>query len=134
MTLPRNKFIGFDSLLHELERLSNHTQDPYPPHNVIKLDETQTIIEVAVAGFNNADLEIELKDDVLTIIGSKKPKFGDSAYIYKGISAKRFVKSFRLSEHIEVVEATVVDGILSIILLKVPKEKLSKKINIKTHK
>lgn len=133
--LPRNRFIGFDHILQELERISTHSKDVYPPHDVIKLDDTTTLIEVAVAGFSSADLEIELKDNVLTVIGVKAPKFEDAAYIHKGISTKRFIKSFRLSEYTEVTGATITDGILSIsVSVKVPEEKLPKIIPIHTDK
>lgn len=134
-TLPRTRFIGFDNLWRELDRLSAHPNELYPPHNVIKLDDTTTLIELAVAGFNQKDLSIELKDNILTVNGNKSRRHEDSAYVHRGISTKSFSKSFRLSEYTEVTRATITDGILSInVSVKVPEEKLPKLIPIDTDK
>jgi molecular chaperone IbpA len=134
-TLPRTRFIGFDHILRELDRISSHPNEVYPPHNVIKLDDTTTLIELAVAGFNKDDLAIELKDNVLTVNGDKTHRYPDSAYVHRGISTKKFSKSFRLSEYTEVTGATITDGILNVsVSVKVPEEKLPKLIPIHTDK
>lgn len=133
--LPRTRFIGFDHLLRELDRISAHSNDIYPPHNVIKLDEATTLIELAVAGFSKDDLTIELKDNILTISGDSNHRYDDGAYVHRGISTKRFSKSFRLSEYTEVTGATITDGILGVsVSVKLPKEKLPKLIPIQTDK
>jgi molecular chaperone IbpA len=132
-TFPRTRFIGFDHLLRELDRISAHSKDVYPPHNVIKLDEATTLIDVAVAGFSKDDLTIELKDNILTISGQKNHDYDDVAYVHRGISNKRFSKSFRLSEYTEVTGANITDGILSVsVSVKLPEEKLPKVIPIQT--
>lgn len=134
-TLSRTRFIGFDSFLAELDRLSAHPNDVYPPHNVIKLDDSSTLIELAVAGFSKEELTIEIKDNVLTVTGAKATRHPDASYVHRGISTKKFSKSFRLSEYTEVTKATIVDGILNVsISVKVPQEKLPKLIPIETDK
>lgn len=133
--LPRTRFIGFDHILRELDRISAHSNEVYPPHDIIKLDEATTLIEMAVAGFSKEELKIELKDNLLTVTGEKKARYNDAAYVHKGISTKKFSKSFRLSEYTEVTGANITDGILSVsVSVKVPEEKLPKVIPIHTDK
>jgi molecular chaperone IbpA len=134
-TLPKTRFIGFDHILKELDRISLHPNDLYPPHNVIKLNDSTTLIELALAGFNKADLSIELKDNILTVSGDRNQRYDDAAYVHRGISTKRFSKSFKLSEYTEVTGATFTDGILSVnVSVRVPEEKLPRIIPIHTDK
>ena len=134
-TLPRTRFIGFDHILRELDRISSHSNEVYPPHDIIKLDDATTLIEMAVAGFSKDELKIELKDNVLTVTGEKIARYNDAAYVHKGISTKKFNKSFRLSEYTEVTGANITDGILSVsVSVRVPEEKLPKVIPIHTDK
>jgi molecular chaperone IbpA len=134
-TLPKTRFIGFDHLMKELDKISSHSNDMYPPHNIIKIDEDTTIIELAVAGFSENELRIELQDNILTISGDKASKYKTAEYIHRGISTKRFSKSFRLSEYTEVTGATIAAGILTVsVSIKLPEEKLPKIISILTDK
>ena len=110
---PRASFVGFDHLFNELERTAQHAHDHYPPHNIIKLDETNFLIEVAVAGFSKDDIEIEVKDQILSV-SAEKQRDSEREYVHKGISAKRFMRTFRLSEYVEVKGADIIDGILAI--------------------
>ena len=130
---PRAGFIGFDHLFNELERVhSKANNSGYPPHNVIKESETEFIIQVAVAGFKESQIDIEVKDGFLNISGdSTEPEEGVVDYIHKGISSKRFSRTFRLSEHVEVTGAALQDGILVIHLeYVVPEELRPRKILI----
>ena len=68
---PRNAFLGFDHLFDELERVTNHAKDSYPPHNVVKYDDMKYDIELAIAGFSKDDIDIELKDHVLSVKGER---------------------------------------------------------------
>ena len=124
--------IGFDRMFEELNRtFANSRQDNYPPHNVVKLDDTHYVIEVAVAGFAEDEIDVELKENVLTVRGEQSKKEQEVEYLHKGISARNFVRTFPLAEHIEVRGATVKNGILSILLeLVVPEEEKAKKIAI----
>jgi molecular chaperone IbpA len=128
---PRNVFLGFDHIFNELDNISKHAQDSYPPHNVVKEDELQYVLELAVAGFKQDDISIELKDHILTIEGSREKRRDQEKYIHKGISARKFKKSFRLSEYTEVVGAKLEDGILAIGLeVVLPEEKRPQMIKI----
>tara|TARA_B100002019_G_scaffold288652_1_gene302686 strand:+ start:135 stop:614 length:480 start_codon:yes stop_codon:yes gene_type:complete len=133
--LPRNVFLGFDHIFNELENITNHAQDSYPPHNVVKENDLQYVLELAVAGFKQDDIKIELKDHILTVEGGREKRRDQHKYIHKGISARKFKKSFRLSEYTEVHGADLTDGILSINLeVVLPKEKRPQMITINGHK
>ena len=129
--LPRTAFIGFDHIFDELERISTHAKDTYPPHNIVKSDNTTYEIELAIAGFVQTDIVIELKDNVLTVTGDRAPRRPETQYIHRGISTRKFIKSFRLSEYTEVTGAHLRDGILKITLQVVlPEEKTPMVIKI----
>jgi molecular chaperone IbpA len=126
---PRSAFVGFDHLFDELDRVARHANDNYPPHNIVKTDETKYVIELAVAGFSRNELDIEVKDRSLTVTGNHENRGRE--YIHKGISAKKFSKTFRLSEYVQVNGADLVDGILAIELeVVVPEEMRPRKIEI----
>ena len=121
---PRNAFLGFDHLFDELENITNHAKDTYPPHNVVKDGDMKYDIELAIAGFSKDDISIELKDHVLTITGDREARRDQNKYVHKGISGRKFVKSFRLSEYAEVNGADLTDGILTVSIEVVLPEKM----------
>ena len=125
--------IGFDNIFEELNRTfaNSKTEGNYPPHNIIKLDDTHYVIEVAVAGFAQNEIDVELKENVLTVKGEQDKDQEEIEYLHKGISARNFVRTFPLAEHIEVRGATVKNGILAVALEQViPEEDKPKKIQI----
>lgn len=121
-TWPRSAFIGFERVFEELERArngnSNYTNNTYPPHNVIRIDDDNYEIELAVAGFDESDIEVTYKDNVLSIEGNKDSR-EQTEYVHQGISNRKFTKTFNLSEHIEIRGADLVNGILSVRLERV---------------
>ena len=126
---PRSSFVGFDHLFNELEFTAKHAQDHYPPHNIIKTSDQDYLIEMAVAGFSKDELSVEVKDRTLTVMGEHVSKGRD--FIHRGISTKKFKRTFRLSEHVNVNGADIQDGILAIELQYViPEEMRPRKINI----
>ena len=126
---PRSAFVGFDHLFDELDRVAKQAQDNYPPHNIVKVDEHNYLIELAVAGFARDELEIEVKDRTLTVHGEHKNRGRE--YLHKGISARKFNRTFRLSEYVQVTGADLVDGILAIQLeVIIPDEMRPRKIEI----
>ena len=128
---PRNAFLGFDHIFDQLENIHRHAKDHYPPHNVVKESEMKYTLEMAVAGFKKDHIDIELKEGVLTIKGNRPARREQDKYVHKGISARNWEKSFRLSEYTEVTGADLVDGILTVNLeVILPKEKQPRKINI----
>ena len=131
---PRNAFLGFDHIFDALQDIHVHANDGYPPHNVVKIDgEVPSYsIEMAVAGFSKKDISIEVKEHILTIKGNREKRRENDAYVHKGISNRKFEKSFRLSEYTEVTGADMTDGILTVNLeVILPEEKQPRTINIK---
>ena len=130
-TYPRSGFIGFDHIFDQLENIHKHAKDHYPPHNVVKEDEFKFTLELAVAGFKQEHIDIEVNDGVLTIKGDRPARREQNKYVHKGISARNWKKSFRLSEYTEVNGADLQDGILTVSLeVVLPKEKQPRKILI----
>lgn len=128
---PRNAFLGFDHIFDQLENIHKHAKDTYPPHNVVKEEELKYSLELAVAGFKQEHIDIEVKDHVLTIAGNRPARRNQDMYVHKGISARNWKKSFRLSEYTEVSGADLVDGILTVKLeVVLPEEKRPRKISI----
>jgi len=105
----------------------------YPPYNVIRISDDEYFMEFAVAGFKKSEISITTNNDALYIKGEKKDPVQDDhpAYIYKGIAARKFARSFKLPEYFEVTSAKSLDGILSIHLERnIPEEKKPKSIKI----
>ena len=128
---PRNAFLGFDHIFDELERVTTHAKDTYPPHNVVKYDNNKYDIELAVAGFSKKDISIELKEHILTIQGERGPRRDQDLYVHKGISSRKFERQYRLSEYAEVTGADLTDGILTVsVEVILPEEKRPRMINI----
>jgi molecular chaperone IbpA len=124
--------IGFTREVDRLNTLhKNNSSVSYPPYNVIKFDEDTYSLDLAVAGFDKDDLDISVKDNNLIIKGDKKPVEEDGEYVYRGIATRKFTRSFALGEYMEVAEANVKNGILSVYILRVvPEEKKPKQISI----
>lgn len=135
LTFPQNPFmVGFDQLFNDIERMHTVTTETYPPHNLVKVDDDKYLIAMAIAGFSKADVDITLENNILTVMSIKEKDEieTDINYLHKGISDRRFKKTFRLSEHVEVTGAWMDNGILTIQLTRViPEEMKPKKIDIK---
>jgi|TARA_R110001632_G_scaffold228843_1_gene364416 molecular chaperone IbpA len=130
--VPRSLFLGFEGLFDDLERIhsSARSGDNYPPHNVVKVDDENFLIELAVAGFTENDLNVEVKEGILKIAGDIKDQ-GNNEYVHKGISSRRFEKSFRISEFVVIDDADLRNGILVVkARVEFPEEKRPRKINI----
>jgi len=134
MTFTLDKYmpytIGFDSFFNTLDSITGTDVKGYPHYNIKKLDDNKWSIELALAGFSKDDIEIEVKDNVMTINGELKEE--NNEYVYKGISSRKFSKSFTLAEFTECESAKMENGILSIILEKnIPEDKKPQKVKIK---
>lgn len=108
--------IGFDHLASILDQLSGlEGENGFPPYNIERLGENAYRISMAVAGFGESDLDIEVKEGMLTIRG-KKAEGGEKPreYIHQGIAARNFERRFRLAEHVEVAGAMLENGLLHI--------------------
>jgi molecular chaperone IbpA len=122
--------VGFDHLFSMLDQASD-ASNGYPPYNIERLDETHYGISVAVAGFADKDLSVEVKDGVLTVTGKREDVQGKTAYLYQGIAGRAFERRFQLAEHVEVRDAKLENGLLHISLERiVPEEKKPRRIAI----
>lgn len=105
--------LGFDHFERTLDRISKASAEGYPPYNVEQLGEDDLRITLAVAGFGLEDLEIQLEDNQLTVRG-KQQDDPNRVFLYRGIAARQFQRSFVLAEGIEVTGANLDNGLLSI--------------------
>jgi molecular chaperone IbpA len=115
---------GFDNIFDQINRsLMNSTSNAYPPYNIIRTSENQYSIEVAVAGFAEDELSVDLKNGVLNISGETKTVNDSREFLFRGISSRRFLRTFTLADNVEVKSAKVKNGILTVSLYQVvPKE------------
>ena len=132
-TLPKFA-IGFDRMFEELARTQEKLNNTnYPPYNIVRLAETEYAIEVAVAGFEEDELDVEVIDGELVIKGETKSDTVDHRagnYLHQGIAARNFVRTFALPDNSEVNGATVKNGILTVnVVVHIP-ESTKKKIAI----
>ena len=126
---PPASFVGFESLFDELQKASTHQGNNYPPHNIVKIDDDQYVVELAIAGFSMDEIDITVERDKLNIKGVQESQ--DRQYLYKGISEKKFNRTFKLAEHVIVSDALLENGILKITLeMKIPEELKPRKIKI----
>ena len=133
--------IGFDNIFDELMRINvQQANTNYPPYNIVKHDEDHFAIEVAVAGFQEGDIDITVEKNILTIKGIQQVKVYhenelEPEYLHRGISARNFTRTFTLADHVEVVSAKAENGILKIELERqVPEEQKPKTIAITYNK
>lgn len=114
-----NQFIGFDSILTRMQSSSFPTLVKYPPCNVVKENDGTYSVELAVAGFKREELEVSISNNELMITGKHEENNESSAeprYIYRGLSQRNFLRTFPLTENVDVIGATLDDGILRITL------------------
>lgn len=112
--LYRNS-IGLDSIFDSLLGRLDHNQSNYPPYNIVKSDDDNYIIEIAVAGFAQGDIDIQVKEGELIITGAKSDE-DDTQYLHHGIGTRKFTRTFNLAEYVEVKSADVENGVLKIAL------------------
>ena len=128
--------VGFDRLSRLLEASS--LADPgtaYPPYNIIKLDEDNYRISMAVAGFSEADLDITAKENQLIVSGKTAERVtpDGAVYLHRGIAKRAFERRFQLADHIRVVGASMENGLLTVELVReIPEQMKPRKIDINT--
>jgi|TARA_R110002124_G_scaffold241241_1_gene406497 molecular chaperone IbpA len=126
-------FVGFERIHDRMNQFNDtlsKNAPSYPPYNIHK-DDDQYIIEMAVAGFTEDDIDIEVQDDVLKVVGSASTSTNSSSYLHRGIANRGFTRNFNLAETIEVKSASLINGMLQICLENiVPENKKPRKVNI----
>lgn len=127
--------VGFDrlpSLLEAVSRLDEATLG-YPPYNIEKLDEDSYRITMAVAGFTEDDLSIELRENTLTISGRQQQDDSNKTYLHRGIAGRAFQRNFQLAEYVKVIGAHLQNGLLNIDLVReLPEAMKPRQIRIET--
>ena len=132
--------IGFDDMFEQFENMLGNggmtMQSNYPPYNIRKTGKDNYSIEVALAGFNKKDVEVEFEDNLLTVrtkqFNKSQENNEDGEIIHKGISQRQFARSFTIAEDVKVNSAELKDGLLTISCEKVvPEYKKKKLIEIK---
>lgn len=126
--------VGFDrlaSLLDGALQQHNHSNG-YPPYNIESVEDNEYAITLALAGFEEADLDIQTERGVLTIRGKKaSDEKTERNYLYQGIATRTFERKFQLADHVEVVDAQLKNGMLTIKLIKeIPEAMKPKRITI----
>lgn len=122
--------IGIDSLFDRIvSQIDNSVQsnNNYPPFNIIKVTDDHYQVQVAVAGFEQGEVEVTFHDGQLTITGERREPENVVNYLHRGISARKFVRSWPVSEYVEVEGAVVKDGILTVDLKRHVPESLKPK-------
>ena len=126
-------FIGFDRALDtwsHAQTVSSATN--YPPYNVIKVDEDNFVVELAVAGFAKTDIDLSTADGKLIVKGELSTEDNDSKFIHRGIAARKFTREWALGEYMEVKAAELKDGMLKIDIVRIlPEDKKPKTIKFK---
>ena len=123
--------IGFDSMFNRLMNFPTQQDSGYPPYNIRKVDEYNYVIELALAGFSESDIEVEVKDGTLTVRSKEDKSTDESQYVHRGIARRSFSRTWTLSDDMIVKGAEFNNGLLNISLEKVvPEEKKPRLIPI----
>ncbi|MCG8508629.1 MAG: Hsp20 family protein [Rhodospirillales bacterium] len=127
--------VGFDRMqrLIESSLRADESSQSYPPYNIEVTGDDAYQISMAVAGFGEEDLDITVKENSLVISGKARKPENEVSYLYRGIAGRSFDRRFHLADHIKVVDARLVNGILTVDLVReIPEEMKPRKIAIST--
>ncbi len=124
-------FIGFDRLADSLEAAYRSEANGYPPYNIERTAENAYRISMAVAGFGNDDLDVEVRENIMTVRGGKKDEPEKREFLYRGIATRNFERKFQLADYVVVKAAALKDGLLHIDLAReVPEAMKPRRIDI----
>lgn len=129
--------VGFDQIADLMDRVltTEGTQPTYPPYNIEKLDDDSYRISIAVAGFSENDLTVEVRENALIVSARKAENDGERTYLHRGIATRAFERRFHLADHVQVTGASHVDGMLHIDLVReVPEALKPRQISIASSK
>jgi molecular chaperone IbpA len=108
--------VGFDRLADLLDSAAADGAAGYPPYNIERTDENAYRVEIAVAGFRPEELNIEVKENLLTVTGRKAANDEPRRFLHRGLAERNFERKFQLADYVVVTEANLADGLLSIAL------------------
>ncbi len=124
--------IGFDRLTEALESANRADAGGYPPYNIELTGEDQYRITMAVAGFSADEIEIESKDNLLTVVGKKGADVADRKFLHRGIANRNFERTYQLADYVRVSGADLRDGLLHVELMReVPEAMKPRRIEIR---
>ena len=106
--------IGFDRIAQLLDSMGSVDEGAYPPYNIERLGENEYRITMAVAGFADNEIKIEVKEQSLTVRGEKAPDDKERHFLHRGIAARSFERRFQLADHVEVTGASLRNGLLHV--------------------
>ena len=129
-------FIGFDHLASLLDSANRSEKSGgYPPYNIESVSDDKYRITMAIAGFNESELEIQSEQNTLVVKGVKKPSTADKKFLYQGIAERNFERRFQLGDYVKVIGAEMENGLLHISLEReIPEALKPRKIEITTGK
>jgi len=117
--------VGFDRLVQLLDGVAGFdNENGYPPYNIERLGDNEYRITMAVAGFAEPEIAIEVKEQMLSVKGEKKPAEKEPQYLHRGIATRAFERRFQLADHVEVKGADLKDGLLHVDLVRNVPERL----------
>ena len=123
--------VGFDRLFNMLDTVSQPEAPSYPPYNIERTGENAYRITMAVAGFGEDELNIEVREHGLTVKAEKAGEQGENEFLYRGIAKRAFERRFQLADHVEVRGARLENGLLHIELVReIPEAMKPRKIEI----
>ena len=124
--------VGFDRLAKMLDEVNNFDAPTYPPYNIERTGDHEYRITMAVAGFNAEELNIEVKENALTVTGRKAEREDKPQFLHQGIAARNFERRFQLADHVEVTGAAMENGLLHVDLKReIPEAMKPRTIEIK---
>jgi molecular chaperone IbpA len=125
--------IGFDRLANALEMANRVEAGGYPPYDIEVAGEDRYRITMAVAGFSQDELDIEVKENLLRVAGAKRAEDAERRYLHRGIAQRSFERTFQLADYVRVASAELKDGLLHIGLQReVPEALKPRRIAIQT--
>ena len=119
--------IGMDEYFERLFNLHETTKN-YPPFNLVQVSSVESRLEIALAGFTKAEVNVYTQDGKLFVEGQKEDKETETNYVHKGLAQRSFTRSWTLSDDTEVRSVTFENGLLTVDLMKVVPEKHAKKV------
>jgi molecular chaperone IbpA len=123
--------VGFDRMFDLLDNVGKSEATGYPPYNIERVDEDRYRITLAVAGFSEKEIDIELHENTLKVVGARADADEERNYLHQGIAGRSFERRFQLADHVKVDGASLVNGLLNIDLRReIPEAKKPKKIEI----
>lgn len=123
--------VGFDRMFDLLDNLGKAEATGYPPYNIERVDEDRYRVTLAVAGFAERDLDIELHENSLKVVGTRSDADDARTYLHQGIAGRSFERRFQLADHVKIEGASLLNGLLNIELRReIPEAKKPRKIEI----